>query len=388
MMRLGASFLGAAGVVVALSALGGCGTNDVFRAITAVKVLESNATDSYKTGDLGRNGSNLYAGYYDPINKDLKFCASADNGDTWGTPRAIDSTGDVGDNASLSVSKSTISLAYMDSTGSPKFVTSPDGGATWGAPASLGAPGGSVLRTLEGFGSPYCFRVATSNLDCLRYNAGWGAAGRIHASYTFAPLYPSHTINAFFGGSTISAFWLDGSSVNYSTSADSGASWSATPKVLSSFGETPTALCAACVDNSLFVVYFSTSNSTISFVKSSDAGATWSTASTKIQDGVTPPSLPAGGRWLALEPFSTSKLDVLYCNGRAIHITSSVDGGQTWTNTSSLQDYGADGFVAAATTTQGDSASQVLFLLYNQHSSSAGQSLSVIRSDDDGASWY
>ena len=82
--------------------------------------------------------------YYDGTNLDLKYVRATNaDGSAWGTPVTVDSTGSVGQYASLAIVNGNPAIGYYDATnGYLKYVraTNADGSA-WGTPVTVDSTG-------------------------------------------------------------------------------------------------------------------------------------------------------------------------------------------------------------------------------------------------------
>lgn len=117
------------------------------RATNASGTTWGTAVTVDSAGDVGRYASlarltelNPAIAYYDATNSNLKFvCATDISGTAWSPPATVDSTGSVGQYASLAVVSGNPGVAYYDNSNNGlKFVRATNAsGTAWGTPAIL-----------------------------------------------------------------------------------------------------------------------------------------------------------------------------------------------------------------------------------------------------------
>ena len=108
------------------------GSDPTYLTIGTPKTLDSIGTvGKYTSIACSADGVTIYISYYDETNGDLKLAKSTNSGSTF-VISTVDSTGNVGQYASIAVDGSNVYISYYDVTnGDLKIAKSLDGGANW-----------------------------------------------------------------------------------------------------------------------------------------------------------------------------------------------------------------------------------------------------------------
>jgi hypothetical protein len=285
-----------------------------------------------KHTSLAVSGNEVYISYFDETNSDLKFAKSTDGGTTWpsGNIKTVDSSGIVGSCTSLAVSGNEVYIGYLDSTNyNLKFAKSTDGGATWPAgniktADASGSVTGNISIQVNGdeiFVGYICwvmdyFSVKfTKSVD--RGNT-W-SAGNIRTVYSHdEELYELDS--AVSEGATFITFTngVTGELI-IAKSTDGGTTWPVgNIKVIDSGGTSS----IAAVGNEIYVSY---NVFVLKFAKSTDGGSSWPVGNIKTVDSsgfVHSPSLVVSG--------NNVYIGYYHFDNSLFRFAKSVDGGATW----------------------------------------------------------
>jgi hypothetical protein len=218
----------------------------------AIAVYQWSYTTADTSGDVGEYASLAVVdgrpaiAYHDAHpNYDLKYVRANDaSGSSWATPLTVDSTGIVGEYASLAVVDGCPAIAYYDfSNNQLKYVRANDGaGSSWGTPLRVNP----IADSAQG-----------------------------HASLAVVNGDPAI---AYFGGS---------SDLKYLRANDpSGSSWPATVLTVDSTGTVGEYASLAVVDGRPAIAYYNNTNDDLKYVRASDAsGSSWGTPLTVDSTG-------------------------------------------------------------------------------------------------------
>ena len=384
-------------VVVALAAgslalLGSC-TNPVLSAVKGMKLIASEQGDTlYHDAAIAANGGTLYVAYKDPNAGTLKFTTSSDNGETWTAPYEIDSSTNVGAAPYASVDGSTIYVDYWNSAGSlPKWNVITGGGSAWAPTSGNPRPVSATvfLRTMTDSTGTYAFYTDKANLYCSTWSSSSG--------WALFQLTVGPWISGFPGGdtgrgtlsvsrmSTTSIFavaWANAGRVYCNVTHDNnGTAWSH-QTIPTSGSEDATAVASTFTASTLCVAYYDATSTHVRFVRSTNEGDTWDSSkdlgsvnlgtSSSIND-------------LGICTCSDQKLAVVFWDASGMHSVSSADSGVTWTAQPTLSDWGT------SFTDDFEGNDGHLYLLTSVNNTTNGvktQKLVMLKSEDNGATWY
>ena len=243
------------------------------------------------TGDVGQyaslaivNGHPAIA-YYDATNLDLKYVRANDaTGSSWGTPVTAYNTGDVGRYASLQVVNGNPAIAYYD--GDPnynlKYVRANDiNGSTWGTPSTADSDANvgvhASLAVVDG-------RPAIAYLDQSNWDLKYVWADDVNGSNWGTPVivdgdgivgaWPSLAV--VDGRPAIAYVGNSSPDLKYVRADDaSGSDWG-TPVTLDSAGDVGAYASLAVVDGHPAISYYDADNDDLKYVWASDAtGSSW-----------------------------------------------------------------------------------------------------------------
>jgi len=147
--------------------------------------------------------------YYDGIAGDLLYCRAGDEwGNTWGTPVQVDTSSDVGRDASLAVIDGNPAVSYLDAVvGNLKYARASDAdGGSWETPVTPDSTGGVAGYTtlLEVAGRPaVSYYGGIGDLKYVRANdstgATWGTPGIVYGTDDVGKYASMAIVNGFPG---------------------------------------------------------------------------------------------------------------------------------------------------------------------------------------------
>jgi hypothetical protein len=220
------------------------------------------------------NAGILYEAHYSST--DLFAGYSTDNGKTW-TVKAIDTTGDVGVNPSISAYAKIAYISYYDVTNT-----------------SL-----KVAKTTNGGGS-YTLLPVTNTADVGRYSDVYTADG------TNVSVVYSDTTNG---------------DLKLARSSNGGSSW--TISTIESTGSVGAYLAGvAGAPGTAYVSYADATNKCLKVAKTTDYGSTWTISRVTASGGDNP-------QWTSIG-LSGSVVCASYYSGTTLWFAKSLDGGATW----------------------------------------------------------
>jgi hypothetical protein len=234
--------------------------------------------------------------YYDYSNYDLKYVRSSDpTGSSWATPLTVDSAGDVGFYASLAVVDGYPAIAYHDRDPNYdlKYVRASDaGGSSWGTPLTVDSTGDvgqyAFLTVVDG-NPAIAYFDGSPNLD-LKYvrasdatGSSWGTPVTVDSSGTVG----QYASLAVVDGNPAIAYY-GGTDLKYVRATDAtGSSWG-TPLTVDSSGYVGLYASLAVVDGYPAIAYYDgASKYNLKYVRASDAsGSAWGTPLTVHSSGM------------------------------------------------------------------------------------------------------
>ncbi len=276
------------------------GSFDVARALVSVYAFWNTIVDS--TGSVGEFASLAVVdgrpaiAYYDSGTSDLKYVRASDaTGSSWGTPVTVDSTGVVGLFASLAVVDGRPAIAYYDAgTFDLKYVRASDAtGSSWGTPLTLDS-GGKVgqypsLAVVDGNPAiAYHYNAPGYELKYVRANNATGSSWASPVTVDYLGLNGgSHASLAVVGGRPAIAWHeREGDDLKYVRANNAtGSSW-ASPVIVESSGDVGQYASLAVVDGRPAIAYYDNTGDDLEYVRASDAtGSSWGTPLTLDSTG-------------------------------------------------------------------------------------------------------
>jgi len=247
------------------------------------------------TGDVGRNASlavvdgHPAVAYWDYTNRDLKYVRAQDAaGVGWGAPLTLDSAGNVGLYISLAVVDGRPAVAYYDGTNYDlKYVRAADAaGAIWGAPLTVDGAGGvcsASLAVVDGHPAVAYYNWGNGALKYVRaqdaVGATWGAPLTVDSAGFVGS--ESDVSLAVVDGRPAVAYYDDyNRGLKYVRAQDAaGATWGAPLTVDSAgFVGSESDVSLAVVDGCPAVAYYAATNSNrdLKYIRAADAaGSIW-----------------------------------------------------------------------------------------------------------------
>jgi len=275
----------------------GAGRFDVARALVEVHGFWPTVVDS--AGDVGQHASlavvdgNPAIAYYENTNNDLMYVRALDtSGLYWGTPVTVTTTGDVGQYASLAVVDGRPAIAYYDAHPNYdlEYVLATDTtGSSWGSPATVDTTGMvgeyASLAVVDGRPAIAYFDSANSWLWYVRASdasgSSWGS--RVLAA-TAVSWWTNCSLGVVDGNPAIA--YHDSPNLKYVRASDaSGSTWGSPVTVV---GGTDLGWYASMevVDGRPAIAYYDNSNGELEYVRASNAsGSTWGTPVTLDSTG-------------------------------------------------------------------------------------------------------
>jgi len=218
------------------------GTTSALKARVASNLLDgANQAETIDSGasfgypSVTYSGGNSAVAYYDESNENLKFVRHSLIVGGWQTPIVLDSTGNVGQYASLQMVDGNPAVAYYDQTNSRlKYIRSSDGeGSAWSAPVVVSSAGseGLYCRLLVVNGRPAIayYRSDDNSLRYVRANdatgSSWGTPVVVDEVGDPGKFCSMALIN---GRPAISCYVETGNDIAYYRASDTnGTSWQA-----------------------------------------------------------------------------------------------------------------------------------------------------------------
>jgi hypothetical protein len=251
-------------------------------------INKPNIADS--TGNVGQYASlAVISGlpcisYFDATNGDLKFVrATSVSGKGWGTPLTLDSADTVGLHTTLAVVNGNPAISYYHSTnGDLKYLRATDsGGSTWGTPLTIASTDNVGLYTslvvINGNPAISYFDDTNDDLKYVRATDADGTAWSAPLSLDSTGIVGIHTsLKVVSGNPAISYYDSTNTNLKYVRATDvSGTAWG-TPINVDNIGSVGLYPALLVVNGNPAIAYFDETNGSPKYVRSSNVnGTSW-----------------------------------------------------------------------------------------------------------------
>ena len=283
----------------------------------------------------------------------IEASSSTDGGLTWTLPEALSDSGQNAYEPQVTTSGGIITAVWYRSDGTydrAQASSSSDGGVTWTSPANLSdtgagaagvqvvSTGTAIVATWSRYDGSYSRIQSAQSTDA---GATWSSA--IDVSLTGGDAYEPQLVT---DGSLVTATWyrFDGANdrIQVATSADGGASWT-TPLTLSAAGQSAGGPPELATDGSTITAAWYRSDGAryrVEVSSSTDGGATWTTPQilSAAGENASGPQVVTDGNTITATWYRSDG------STRRVQASSSTDGGTTWSSPVNISTLGQEAF--------------------------------------------